>query len=246
MLEQRRPLPARGLTPAAPRLASLLDLDAELASALEPERAHLARSQLGVQHVRFSPGPWAAARFGRADLFGLLVYRGVVARELTLDNVSSLELLGAGDLLRPWDVPPGTAVLGHTIRWSVLSEARMAVLDRRIVGRLAAYPELMEMLALRLAERTQRLAVTQAISQLTRVDDRLRMMLWHLVERWGRMTPEGAVLPLSLSHRQLAQLVGARRPSASSALSALSRGGCVRRRTDGTWLLVGDPPALSG
>lgn len=225
-------------------MTSLLDLDVELASALEPERANLARPQLGVQHARFSPGPWAAARFGQADLFGLLVYRGVVARELVLDTVSSLELLGPGDLLRPWDEPPGVGVLGHTIRWSVLSEARMAVLDRRVVGRLAAYPELMEALALRMAERTQRLAVTQAISQLTRVDDRLRMMLWHLVERWGRMTPEGAVLPLALSHRQLAQLVGARRPSASSALSALAREGSVRRRADGTWLLVGDPPAL--
>jgi hypothetical protein len=183
---------------------------------------------------------------GRADLFGLLVYRGVVARELTLDNVTSLELLGPGDLLRPWDTPPAGGVLGHTVRWSVLIESRMAVLDRRLLGRLAAYPELMETLALRLAERTQRLAVTQAISQLTRVDDRLRMMLWHLVERWGRMTPEGAVLPLTLSHRQLAQLVGARRPSASSALSALARDGCVVRRRDGTWLLVGDPPALGG
>jgi CRP/FNR family transcriptional regulator, cyclic AMP receptor protein len=240
------PLPTGGRPPATPRLTSLLDIDVELASELEPGRAELARRQLGVQHARFSPGPWSAARFGQADLFGLLVYRGVVARELVLGSVASLELLGPGDVLRPWDTPPGASVLGHTIRWSLLSEARMAVLDRRVVGRLAAYPELMETLALRMAERTQRLAVTQAISQLTRVDDRLRMMLWHLVERWGRMTVEGAVLPLALSHRQLAQLVGARRPSASSALSALAREGCVRRRPDGTWLLVGDPPALQG
>jgi CRP/FNR family transcriptional regulator, cyclic AMP receptor protein len=246
MLEERRLTPARGVAPAASRLTSLLDLDVELASVLDPGRAALARPQLGVQHARFSPGPWAAARFGRAELFGLLVYRGVVAREVTLEGVDSLELTGPGDLLRPWEVPPGAGVLGHSIRWSVLTEARMAVLDRRVVSRLAAYPELMEALALRLAERTQRLAVTQAISQLTRVDDRLRMMLWHLVERWGRMTPEGAVLPLTLSHRQLAQLVGARRPSASSALSALAREGLVLRRGDGSWLLVGDPPALRG
>jgi CRP/FNR family cyclic AMP-dependent transcriptional regulator len=243
MLEERRPIPAGGPTPATPRLTSLLDLDVELAAALDPDRAQLARPQLGVQHARFSPGPWAAARLGGADLFCLLLYRGTVARELVLDSVSSLELLGPGDLLRPWDVPPGAGVLGHRICWSVLAEARMAVLDRRIVSRLAAYPELMETLALRMAERTQRLAVTQAISQLTRVDDRLRMMLWHLVERWGRMTPEGAVLPLALSHRQLAQLVGARRPSASSALSSLAREGAVLRRGDGTWLLAGDPPA---
>jgi hypothetical protein len=242
MLEERT-FPPRVQAPATPRLTSLLDLDPELAGVLDPERASLARAQLGVSHARFAPGPWAAARLGRAGLFGLLVYRGVVARELTLDSVTSLELLGPGDVLRPWDVPPGGLVLGHAVTWSVITEARMAVLDRRVVGRFGAYPELMETLALRMAERTQRLAVTQAISQLTRVDDRLRMMLWHLVERWGRMTPEGAVLPLALSHRQLAQLVGARRPSASSALSSLSREGAVRRRGDGTWLLTGEPPA---
>jgi hypothetical protein len=247
MLEERRtdfrsPPPVRRQT-----TISLLEADPELAGTLDGERLERARMQLPVAHARFAPGPWAAGRLtpmpGR--LFGLLIYRGVVAREVLLGSVTSLELLGPGDILRPWDATPGAGLLGHSERWSLLAEARVAVLDRGATDRLTGYPEIVEALAQRIAERSQRLAVTQAISQLTRVDDRLHMMLWHLVERWGRMTPSGAVLPLSLSHRQLAQLVGARRPSASSALSALARAGVVARRPDGTWLLPGEPPGFA-
>src|SRR4051794_7212941 len=142
MLEERT-LPARRITPATPRLTSLLDIDPELAGVLDPERANAARPQLGVSHARFAPGPWAAARLGRAGLFGLLIFRGGAPRELPLDGVTSLELLGPGDVTRPWDDPPGGAVLGHSVSWSVLNEARMAVLDRRVVSRFGAYPELM-------------------------------------------------------------------------------------------------------
>jgi hypothetical protein len=39
----------------------------------------------------------------------------------------------------------------------------------------------------RLSERSMRLATTQAISQLTRVDRRLKALFWHLAERWGRV-----------------------------------------------------------
>jgi CRP/FNR family cyclic AMP-dependent transcriptional regulator len=226
---------------------SLLSVDTELAEALDPERARRAADDLAVSLARFPTGPWSANRLDGASghLFGLLVYRGVVAREVLLRNVVSLELLGPGDLLRPWDAAPDAVLLGHDERWNVLAETRVAVLDHRVAVRLGAYPEITEVLAQRLGQRAQRLTVTQAISQLTRVDDRLLMMLWHLVERWGRMTADGAVLPLALSHRMLAQLVGARRPSVSSALSALSRAGEVLRRPDGTWLLAGEPPSAA-
>ena len=74
----------------------------------------------------------------------------------------------------------------------------------------------------RLTQRAQRLAVTQAISQLNRVDRRLLTLFWHLAERWGRMTPDGVLIPLTLSHRMLSQLVGARRPTVSTALAELA------------------------
>jgi CRP/FNR family transcriptional regulator, cyclic AMP receptor protein len=69
----------------------------------------------------------------------------------------------------------------------------------------------------------------------------LLTLFWHLAERWGRVTPDGVLLPLTLSHRMLGQLVGARRPTVSTALGALTRAGEVSRALDGTWLLTGSP-----
>jgi CRP/FNR family transcriptional regulator, cyclic AMP receptor protein len=87
-----------------------------------------------------------------------------------------------------------------------------------------------------------RLATTQAISQLTRVDRRLKALFWHLAERWGRVSGDGVIVPRALTHRILGQLVGARRPTVSTALSDLADRGELVRRADGSWLLRGDPP----
>jgi len=65
------------------------------------------------------------------------------------------------------------------------------------------------------------------------------VLLWALAERWGRVSPEGVRVPVSLPHRTLATLVGARRPSVTTALTALAREGLVERTPEG-WLLHGD------
>jgi hypothetical protein len=97
------------------------------------------------------------------------------------------------------------------------------------------------MLIDRLADRAQRLSVMQAISQLNGVDRRLLTLFWHLAERWGRVTPGGVAVLVSVPHRVVAQLVGARRPTVSTALSQLAARGELVRRPDGTWLLTGAP-----
>ena len=126
--------------------------------------------------------------------------------------------------------------------WSVLSTVTLAVLDRRFAAEPARYPEITAALFDRLGERSLRLATTQAISQLTRVDRRLKALFWHLAERWGRVSGDGVVVPLALTHRILGQLVGARRPTVSTALSELAEREELIRRADGSWLLRGDPP----
>ena len=50
------------------------------------------------------------------------------------------------------------------------------------------------------------------------------------------------IVPLALTHRILGQLVGARRPTVSTALSELAEREELTRRPDGSWLLRGDPP----
>ena len=72
----------------------------------------------------------------------------------------------------------------------------------------------------------------------------MAFLLWHLAERWGRVCPHGVVVPVTLSHRMIGQIVSARRPTVSAAIGRLRDSGELIRRPDGTWLLTGEPPNL--
>jgi CRP/FNR family transcriptional regulator, cyclic AMP receptor protein len=115
------------------------------------------------------------------------------------------------------------------------------VLDEACTERLARYPQLIGRLVGRALERSRNLTVNMAIVHQARVDVRLHMLFWHLAARWGRVGSDGVSLPLRLTHSVLADLVAARRPTVTSALSELARHGLVRA-VDGGWLLSGDPP----
>jgi hypothetical protein len=222
----------------------LLEADPDLGAHLSAPRRAEAERELIVRTHRLPVGPWDVSRLAGAanDHVGLLILDGVLARELVVADHVSAELLGPGDLVRPWQDSDRSALLPVDAVWSVLSTLTVAVLDRRFAAEAARYPEINSALFERLGERSLRLAITQAISQLTRVDRRLKALFWHLAERWGRVSGDGVVVPLGLTHRILGQLVGARRPTVSTALSELAERGELVRRPDGSWLLRGDPP----
>jgi CRP/FNR family transcriptional regulator, cyclic AMP receptor protein len=222
----------------------LLEADPELGALLTGTRRAEAERDLVVRTHRLTVGPWDVTRLSgaSADHVGLLVIDGVISRELVVADHVSAELLGPGDLVRPWQGAAGAGLLPVQAIWSVLSTVTLAVLDRRFAAEAARYPEITAALFDRLGERSLRLATTQAISQLTRVDRRLKALFWHLAERWGRVSGDGVVVPLALTHRILGQLVGARRPTVSTALSELAEREELVRRSDGSWLLRGDPP----
>jgi CRP-like cAMP-binding protein len=226
---------------------SLLKADPDLGALLAEPRRSEAERRLLVSTHRLGVGPWDVTRLAgaSADHIGLLVLDGVIARELTVADHVSAELLGPGDLIRPWQAASKSELLPVDAEWSVLSPSTLAVLDRRFAAEVSQYPEVTAALFDRLSERSLRLATTQAISQLTRVDRRLKALFWHLAERWGRVGGEGVVIPLALTHRILGQLVGARRPTVSTALSELAERDELVRRGDGSWLLRGDPPDAS-
>jgi hypothetical protein len=240
---QREAPPRPASDHARRRIAPLLDLDADLGRYLPADRVAAARAEIAVRVVNLRRGPWPVERLGGTDPrhLGLLVVDGLFGREVLADDVSSLELVGPGDVVRPWDEPADFPLLRAEVRWNVLADARLAILDREVAVRLARQPEIYAALIERFSWRTRRLATLATISQLNRVDRRVVTLLWHLAERWGRVTPAGVVVPLALSHRMLAQLVGARRPTVSTALGELSRAGEVSRAADGTWLLTGSP-----
>src|SRR4051812_44524318 len=225
-------------------MVRLLDADPDLGGLLSDPRREQAERELVVRSHRLPVGPWDVSRLAgaTADHVGLLILNGVLSRELIVADHVSAELLGPGDLVRPWQPASRAGLLPVDAVWSVLSPLTVAVLDRRFAAEVARYPEVTATLFDRLSERSMRLATTQAISQLTRVDRRLKALFWHLAERWGRVSGDGVIVPLALTHRILGQLVGARRPTVSTALSELAEREELIRRPDGSWLLRGDPP----
>ena len=224
----------------------LLDVDPELARGLEPHRTREAAQRLYARAIDVPRGRWkpTVVLRGGSRPIGLLIVEGVLLREATVGDHPSIELLGPGDLIRAWNDGDSEELLPRAIDWSALVATRAAVIDQAFAVRAAQWPEVFAALIDRATRRAERLVVLQAIAHLTRVDDRLLALLWCLAERWGRVVPGGVLVSLRLSHRTLAGMIGARRPSVTTALGQLMARGELERRTDGEWLLRGDAPLV--
>ena len=222
----------------------LLNVDPDLARELDPRRAREAAQRLYARTIDIPRGRWnpGAGLLDGARPMGLLVLDGLLLREATLAEHPAAELLGPSDVLRAWDDEDHEELLPRRIEWTALAATRVAVLDHAFAVRAAQWPEVFATLLDRSARRAERLVVLQAIAHLTRVDDRLLALLWSLAERWGRVVPDGVLVSLRLSHRTLAGLIGARRPSVTTALGQLMARGAIERRDDGEWILLGTPP----
>jgi CRP/FNR family transcriptional regulator, cyclic AMP receptor protein len=222
----------------------LLDADRGLAGAIPEAELALARRALIVKVHAVDPGPWdpAVQPEEHEPALGFLMLDGLAVREIEFGGRTTSELLGAGDLLRPWDHDDVFASLPFLVSWHVLERARLAVLDGRFLAVARSWPGVIAEIASRAVRRSRSLAFQLAIGQLTRVDDRLLVLFWQLAERWGRVGPDGVRVPLALTHRTLGRLVGARRPSVTTALTGLAREGLVVRTPEG-WLIKGDPAA---
>jgi CRP/FNR family cyclic AMP-dependent transcriptional regulator len=218
----------------------LLLEDPDLAEAVPVEHRQHATEELTVSCLRLAPGPWQPPAPDPGAI-GLLVLEGVMMRHVEIDSRFGLELLGETDLLRPWQGSEAP-MLELRAELSVLSPTRLAYLDGRCARALTRYPELINRLFDRLLRRSRHLVTNMAIVHQPRVDTRLHLLLWHLAGRWGRVRRDGVVLPLKLTHSLLADLVAARRPTVTSALSDLTRRGLVRQ-TDEGWMLFGQSPA---
>jgi CRP/FNR family cyclic AMP-dependent transcriptional regulator len=174
---------------------------------------------------------------------GALVLEGLLKREVRIAGSECAELLGAGDLLRPWDADADEGFTQVGGAFEVLEPTVLAILDRRFAAAGGRWPELLDAVLGRCVLRSRALAFHMALSHLNRVEVRLLALFWHLADRWGRVGPEGVIVPLRLTHRTLAQLVGAQRPSVTTALGQLADTGRVSRRADGSWLLHGEAPS---
>lgn len=224
------------------RAAGLLDLDPDLGAEVAADSVQRAAAACRVRVVDVAPGPWDPAPLSDevCDGAGLLLVDGAIARRVGEHRRSGSELLGAGDLVRPWEVD-GDLADDMPTRWHVVQEASLALLDRGFLARAGAHPALMAALFARQARRARTLTFLLAIAHHKRVEDRLLMLLWHLADRWGRVGVDGVRIPLRLHHQLLADLVCSQRQTVTTALGRLERGGSIRRENH-LFVLLGPMP----
>lgn len=247
MLRVQKEDRVRDLTATEPAGATrLLDEDPELGRDLASDQFRAARRVLVVPVCILAPGRWTPRTDPVVDaaVFGVLVLDGLLARQVTARQWSSVELVGSGDLVRLRDSDPDSdATVPLQTRWRVLVAARLAVIDEECVRCAAAVPALLGELAARGGRRADSLALLLATAQVRDVAGRLLLVLWLLADRWGRHIPSGIALRLPLSQETLAALVCAKRTSVTAALKKLEFEGRVARPRRGEIVLLGDPPA---
>jgi hypothetical protein len=221
----------------------ILEADPELGLRLPVAEISRARAELSASVIALVPGHWEVPHGeGARGRLGFLVLDGLLARDVTLAGTTSTELLGDGDVVQPWLAPREDGLVRYRVAWHVLAPVRLAVLDDQLGRSLARWPQVMSSLLERAVRRTHRMSIHEALLQLSPVETRLIVLFWHLAERWGHVTPAGIALRLRLPHALLGQLVGCRRASVTTALQHIYASGELVRRTDGSWLLTGDPP----
>src|SRR5919199_1013072 len=196
----------------------VLDVDPDLGEELEPRALAVARPRALARVAWLEPGPWQplADQWDHRGHLGLLVVDGFLARSLQLGATRCAELLGPGDLLRPWVHVDAESSIPIEDGWQVLDP---------------------------MTARSQWLAFHLAVAHLRRVETRVLVVLWHFADRWGSVRSDAVALRLNLTHTLLAAIVAAERPSVTLALTSLRERGLVERDPDHTWILHGGPPA---
>jgi CRP/FNR family transcriptional regulator, cyclic AMP receptor protein len=235
---------AAAVSPEAASI-SIVDADPAMADLLDADERVRARRMARAVLRHLSTGAWDVTEAHQPDSHhrGFLIVDGLISREVEVMGRRCVELIGPGDVIRPWSWDEEGSHVRAEVGWVVLERTKLATLDHSLVVRMTPWPQLGLEIFNRGTRRAHALAVALAIAHHQRVDDRLLLTLWHLAERWGRVIPDGIAVPLPLSHQRLADLVGAHRPAVTSALGTLKQRGDIGRRGDRTWVVHGAPPA---
>jgi CRP/FNR family transcriptional regulator, cyclic AMP receptor protein len=220
----------------------LLEADPELGARLEGEELDQARKYAMLPAAHLDEGRWNIqqvrdARGVRGEVYGFVLTEGTITIDASFADRRAARVLAPNELmlLEGWD----NDTLPVRWGWTVLEPTTIAVLDERLEVIARRWPSLMTALVIRGAEQTRHAVLQQAISQLPRVEDRLLALMWSLADHRGIVGPDGVRVPLSLTHATLAQMIGARRPTVSLGLKALSERGVLMSTGDG-WLIARD------
>jgi CRP-like cAMP-binding protein len=216
----------------------LLDIDADLDRVLSAtDLRHVAEISLPVLDP--PDGSVVVDRLlEERGAFAAVVLEAMLLHYLQVGTQPGLRLLGPGEVALVCDRTQSTLVAASECR--AVPGTRLALLGKEYLVAVHRWPRILVALQTRLGEQTERLMTQLAICQLPRVEERLVAMLWLLAESWGRVTTAGTIVPLSLTHELLGQLIGARRSTVTLALSALAEQQAVVALDRG-WLLLQRP-----
>lgn len=215
--------------------------DADAASTSVPLRSYWLESRI----VTLDPGSFDAAHLVAEpeDSFGILILDGLILARLELGRAHAGWLVGAEDLLRPWQLPEISLLA--SAQWQALKPSRVLRIDRGFRQRLQHDPHFVQELLARSARTSHWLFAKTLVTSSPSIEDRLVLLFALWSERWGKVTPEGICIDLPLTHQMIAELCGARRPTVSVTLRALEKQGVITRRSRSGWVL-GRAPTLNG
>jgi CRP/FNR family transcriptional regulator, cyclic AMP receptor protein len=227
----------------SPSWLSLVELDSEL-NVHKPGWSAPGDRRLAARTLHLAEGPFDPGEFvpNPDGWLGLLITGGQLLVEIEAGRGPTGWLVGPEDILRPWEMD-GLA-LTTDATWTALGESEIVLLDGEFARRTLGIPDVLQTLLTKSAQSTHWLLAKSLITATPVIEERLLLLFALIGERWGRATPEGVMISLPLTHRVLASLVGARRPSVSTALGALDEEGLVSRVPRDGWL-ARRPPAMS-
>jgi CRP/FNR family transcriptional regulator, cyclic AMP receptor protein len=220
----------------------VLEADADLGAGIEKGHWDLAVGQAVAPVLEFERGPWDYRPPPDLGGLGALILDGLILLRIHAGARGHIELLGQGDVISPWVDIQAELNVPFEVSARAASDVRIALLDRRFALRTARWPEIHARVLERLVLRSRMLSLQSAINSLPRIEERVELTLWQLGSRLGRMTPDGIVLRLPITHAQLAEIVSAQRPSVSVAISRLEARGRVARTARHDWVLRGEAP----
>src|SRR5919201_17465 len=123
---------------------SLLQAEPELGEGLNPQERPACERVLAVPVRGLDPGPWDPIdEFAEMPpVVGLMVLDGLITRDVVFAGRTTTELLGGGDLLRPWDDDLQFDPLPFSVSWRVHVPASIAILDTRVAMAAGRWPTL--------------------------------------------------------------------------------------------------------
>jgi hypothetical protein len=212
-------------------LVRVFERDPDLLEGTDDVTAAFLREHGTVPAVRLGIGPWHPPmhRGSTRNWLGLLVVDGLLSRPMTIGRRSVHELLGPGDLLRPWDHERWEGVVRSHTPWPVLTPVTLAVLDQQFTAVAAKTPAVIAALVSRSLRRSAQIAAAVAINEPDELHLRVWGVLAHAADRWGEGDDGGVRLPSGLSDAAIAVVLDAPYAEVAAALDRLGRDGAVRR-----------------